>query len=306
MARLCYASAWVHMPKARLPGMAFREHITRLGRLTRSGAILPKAHFRFYAELNDLLPPGRRQVQFSHAFELSPSIKDLIESLGVPHTEIDLILVNGESTDLDYQVQDGDRISVYPVFESFDITSLTRVRPAPLRQTQFVLDTHLGKLATYLRMFGFDALYRNDYADARLAQISRQQERILLTRDHGLLKRALVTHGYYVRSEDPKEQIIEILRRFDLWHSIRPLSRCLRCNGLLEPVSKADVLDEIPARTRLYYDAFSRCTHCQRIYWRGSHFERMIRFVEQTMGAAAGEVVSSESSSPCLSGAGEV
>ncbi|MBN1402065.1 MAG: Mut7-C ubiquitin/RNAse domain-containing protein [Anaerolineae bacterium] len=267
---------------------------------------MPKAHFRFYAELNDLLPPGRRQVQFSHAFELSPSIKDLIESLGVPHTEIDLILVNGESTDLDYQVQDGDRISVYPVFESFDITSLTRVRPAPLRQTQFVLDTHLGKLATYLRMFGFDALYRNDYADARLAQISRQQERILLTRDHGLLKRALVTHGYYVRSEDPKEQIIEILRRFDLWHSIRPLSRCLRCNGLLEPVSKADVLDEIPARTRLYYDAFSRCTHCQRIYWRGSHFERMIRFVEQTMGAAAGEVVSSESSSPCLSGAGEV
>ena len=150
------------------------------------------AEFRFYEELNDFLPENRRKILFPFAFEGTPSVKDSIEALGVPHTEIDLILVNGISVDFGCLIRDGDRISVYPVFESIDITPLVRVHSQPLREPRFVLDMHLGRLARYLRMLGFDTLYRNDYADAELARISSQEYRILLTRDPGLLTLGLV------------------------------------------------------------------------------------------------------------------
>ncbi|MEK7405630.1 MAG: Mut7-C RNAse domain-containing protein, partial [Acidobacteriota bacterium] len=146
------------------------------------------AHFRFYGELNDFLSPERRMTAFPHSFELPAPVKDMIEGLGVPHTEVDLILANGESVDFSYVVRDGDRISVYPVFESLDITPLLRLRERPLRQPRFVLDAHLGKLAAYLRMLGFDTLYRNDYQDPELVALAARDKRILLTRDVGLLK----------------------------------------------------------------------------------------------------------------------
>jgi hypothetical protein len=128
-----------------------------------------QAIFRFYAELNDFLPAQKRQQDITHSFELNASVKDMIEAQGVPHTEIDLILVNGQSMDFSYLVQDGDQISVYPVFELLDISPVIRLRPKPLRVTRFVLDVHLGRLATYLRIMGFDTLYRNDYEDDELA-----------------------------------------------------------------------------------------------------------------------------------------
>jgi hypothetical protein len=157
------------------------------------------AWFRFYAELNDFLPPARRMTAFEHPFLDAAPVKDMIESFGVPHTEIDLILANGASVDFAYLVQDGDHISVYPVFEALDITPVLRLRPQPLRESRFVLDAHLGRLAGYLRMAGFDTLYRNDFTDPELAYISHDEHRILLTRDIGLLKRSMVTHGYFVR-----------------------------------------------------------------------------------------------------------
>ena len=234
---------------------------------------------RFYAELNDFLPPGRRQVAFAHDFEGRPAVKDLIEALGVPHTEVDLILVDGASTDFAHPVRDGERISVYPVFESIDITPLVRVRPAPLRETRFVLDAHLGKLAAYLRMVGFDTLYATDYDDATLARLSGDEGRILLTRDRGLLKRSAVTHGYYVRETDPERQLPEVLRRFDLFGALTPFRRCLRCNGLLAPVGKEEIAAQLPPKTRHYYDEFHSCEGCGRIYWPGSHYRRMERFI---------------------------
>ncbi len=239
-----------------------------------------QACFRFYAELNDFLPPDRRKVAFVRRFKDSGSIKDAIEALGVPHTEVDLIVVNGESVDFSYLVKDGDYISVYPVFESIDITPLVRLRPLPLRETRFVLDTHLGKLAKYLRILGFDALYRNDYQDRELADISSRNRRILLTRDRGLLKRRVVTHGYCVRKTDSWQQLVEVLRRFDLFEAIAPFQRCPRCNGLTEPVAKEIICDRLPPRTRQYYDQFRRCSECGQIYWKGSHYERMQQFVE--------------------------
>lgn len=241
---------------------------------------MKRAYFRFYAELNDFLPQERRFVTFTYPFDLSPSVKDAIEALGVPHTEVDLILANGESVDFSYVLRDDDRISVYPVFESIDITPLVRVRPRPLRQTRFVLDTHLGRLAVYLRMLGFDTLYRNDYRDEELARISSEERRILLTRDRGLLKRNAVTRGYCVRSTEPRQQLIEVLRRFDLFGSLAPFQRCLRCNGTLQPVRKEEVINRLPPRTRRYYDEFRICIRCGQIYWKGSHYQRMQRFAE--------------------------
>ncbi len=172
-------------------------------------------------------------------------------------------------------------MSVYPVFESLDVTGLLRVRPEPLREPRFVLDAHLGRLAAYLRLLGFDALYRNDYADEELARISQEEGRILLTRDRGLLKRSAVTHGYAIRETASKTQVREVLRRFDLFRAIEPFTRCLACNGRLEPVEKAAVLAQLPEETRRYYEEFWQCQGCGKVYWQGSHYEKMREFVEE-------------------------
>lgn len=218
-----------------------------------------------------------------HVFTGRVSIKDMIESLGVPHPEVDLLLVNGAPVDFDYLVQDGDAVDVYPVFaaDTPDVPSL--VRPAPLAEAKFVLDTHLGTLARYLRLLGFDTLYRNDYPDDELAGVSSSERRILLTRDVGCLKRAIVTYGYFVRSKQPDEQIVEVLRRYALFDAVQPFSRCIRCNGLLHQVEKAAVLDLIPPETRQYYDEFRQCAGCGQVYWRGSHFSRMQGIIERAL-----------------------
>jgi uncharacterized protein len=246
-----------------------------------------QATFRFYAELNDFLPSARRMVDFVHPFEGRVSVKDMIESLGVPHTEVDLILANSRSVDFSYLVADGDRISVYPVFESLDISPVLQVRPQPLRQTRFVLDQHLGRLAAYLRLLGFDTLYRNDYGDAELAQVAGQEERILLTRDRGLLKRSQVTRGYCVRSLVAEEQAFEVIRRFELAGAIRPFARCVHCNGLLRPVAKEEVQDRLLPHTRERYDEFRACEGCGQVYWQGSHHRWLGPFVERMRAQAA-------------------
>jgi len=238
------------------------------------------ATLRLYGELNDFLPREHQRMSFHQTFEVSGSVKDLIQAQGVPHTEIDLILVNGRSVGFDYVVRDGDRIAVYPVFASLDISSLVRLRPEPLRDPRFVLDVHLGRLATYLRILGIDASFDVGRDDAELAALSRAQQRILLTRDRGLLMRRVVDRGYYVRATDPPAQIVEIVRRFDLTSSFDPLSRCTRCNTRLHPIPKDQVVDRLLPRTRETYDTYSLCDTCERVYWQGSHYARMLAFVE--------------------------
>jgi uncharacterized protein len=242
-----------------------------------------RALLRFYAELNDFLPGARKQVAFQHEFQGTPSIKDLVESLGVPHGEIDLILVNGASVDFSWKVQDGDRVSVFPVFEALDIGPLTRVRPSPLRETRFLLDGHLGRLARYLRMAGFDTCWRNPCGDEALVRVAVEERRILLTRDRGLLKRREVSHGYWVRETDPRRQLSEILERFDLFRSLSPFRRCLRCNELLQTVAKETVADELPPRVREEQRDFRRCPSCRRVYWRGSHHRRMEQLLTEVV-----------------------
>ena len=236
------------------------------------------ARFRFYAELNDFLPDESRGKELTRHFSVSGSVKDFVESFGVPHTEVDLVLANGKPVDFSYQVSDGDRISVYPVFESLDISSVSRVRPAPLRTNRFVLDVHLGRLAAYLRMAGFDALCGKQASDAELAEIVAREGRVLLTRDRCLLMRTAVERGYWVRSTVPKQQLLEVVKRFDLAGSMRPFTRCLDCNTILEVASREAVLERLPPKI-MDKDVFRICPSCQRVYWEGSHHERMSKLL---------------------------
>ena len=238
---------------------------------------------RFYAELNDFLCDARKQTRFRIELNRRTSVKDLIESLGVPHTEVEVILANGKSVDFSYIVKREDDLSIYPMFESVDVTPILELREEPLRDTRFVLDCHLGRLARYLRQFGFDTLYRNDYTDDELADTSAREHRILLTRDRSLLKRRIITHGYFVREFDPRKQLDEVIRRFDLRNQIVPFGRCTRCNGMVEAVSKKTVEHLLEPKTRQYFDEFWQCTGCGQVYWEGSHVRHMLMLTDEVM-----------------------
>ncbi len=237
------------------------------------------AYFRFYEELNDFLPPEKHKRTFLHRFSGQPAVKDVIEALGVPHTEVDLILVNGKSVGFDYLLQPGDRVAVYPVFESFDISGVSKVRKTPLRQTRFIADVHLGKLARRLRMLGFDTRYANHWDDPTLIDIALRERRIILTRDRGVLKHKRVTHGYWIRATRPDEQLREVIRRFHLKKSFKPFTRCMVCNGLLAAVKKEEISSQLPEKPRKTFNKFYRCQHCGKIYWEGSHVQRMMRYL---------------------------
>jgi uncharacterized protein len=239
------------------------------------------AYFRFYAELNDHLPPDQQYKAHEKSFFVPSTVKDVIESFGIPHVEVELIIVNGESVGFSHVVRDGDRIGVYPVFESVDITPALRVRSEPLRDPNFVLDVHLGKLAAYLRMLGFDALYRSCYTDPELVRISSVERRVLLTRDRGLLKHSAISHGYWLRETDSRCQAAEVVQRFDLARFIRPFTRCMACNGLIESVSRERVRDRLLPHTAELYDEFRQCSQCGRVYWKGTHYKRMRRWIEE-------------------------
>ena len=241
---------------------------------------MPEAFLRFYGMLTDLLDPNIRGRRTQVArFDVSPSLKALIESFGVPHTEIDLTVVNGDAAELSRAVRDGDRIAVYPAFHELAVRE-----PAGAAPLHFVLDVHAGKLARWLRMLGFDALWRNDAADADLAQISAAEDRILLTRDRGLLMRNEVRRGYWLRFTDPKQQLAEVIERYDLLPRALPFSRCLECNGTLKAVSKESIA--APAGVLARHEEFRRCGGCRRVFWKGSHYERMTRLIEMARSAA--------------------
>ncbi|MGR9014296.1 MAG: Mut7-C RNAse domain-containing protein, partial [Gammaproteobacteria bacterium] len=233
------------------------------------------AEFCFYYELNDFLPPEQRKQTIPYHFNGHPGIKDPIEVFGVPHTEVDFILVNNQPVGFNYQLQSGDRVAVYPFFKYLDIPALFRLREKTSTNPRFILDANLGKLAKRMRLLGFDCLYRNDYRDADVVNIAVTEQRIVLTRDRRLLYAKLVKHGYWVRAVDAERQVDEVMHRFNLFALIRPFTRCSVCNAPLTPVAKADIMDRLEAKTRSYYQFFYQCSGCRRIYWQGSHIENM-------------------------------
>ncbi|MBZ4420810.1 Mut7-C RNAse domain-containing protein [Myxococcus sp. RHSTA-1-4] len=236
---------------------------------------------RFYGALNDFLSPERRGQEFLHVPLGGPSVKDFIESLGPPHPEVDVVLVDGEAVDFAYRVRPGSRVAVYPPFHSLDVTPVTRVGPPPQEEPRFVLDVGLGRLAGFLRMLGFDSLWRNDYADDVLARLSHDEDRILLTRDLGVLKRGEVLRGYFPRSTDPAHQLVEVVRRFGLTARMRPFTRCLACNGALTSAQPHEVHGRVPEGVTERHSRFQQCADCQRVYWAGSHHQRMQALIDK-------------------------
>lgn len=236
---------------------------------------------RFYAELNDFLPPEKRFKTFTVNIFGAPTVKDVIESLGVPHPEIDLILVDNNPVAFEHHLEGKERVAVYPVFELFNIGAVNRLRAEPLRNPRFILDVNLGKLARKLRMLGFDSLYDNGYDDRQIIAIAKESCRIILTRDVELLKHGQVQRGYWVRSTDSETQIEEVITKFDLFESIKSFSICLDCNGTIQEASKAEIYDSLPEQTRQSFNEFFRCLSCGKIYWKGSHYEHMMRFIRK-------------------------
>jgi uncharacterized protein with PIN domain len=227
-----------------------------------------RATFRFYEELNDFLPLDKKEAAFEHSFRGSPAVKDTIEAIGVPHVEVNLILVNDQTVDFRYLLKNNDVVSVYPIQLKKE-----------WKEIKFILDVHLGKLAKYLRMCGFDTVYQNDYNDKKIIEISLEENCIILTRDIGLLKVKSVSNGYFIRNQDSKAQLTEVLKHFDLYHAITPFNRCIKCNGKLESVEKEKIIQELEPLTLKYFDQFFRCIQCHSIFWEGSHFDRMSNFI---------------------------
>jgi uncharacterized protein with PIN domain len=234
-----------------------------------------RAVFRFYEELNDFLPVGRRKVAFEHDFFGTPALLDVIQAIGVPHGAVDLILVDGRAVDFGYRLHGGERVAVYPMFERLDVGPVSPLRRRPLRRTRFLLDVHLGKLARILRLLGFDSAWDAAWDDEAIIRRSLSERRVILTRDLGILKQRRVTHGYWLRNQEPEAQAAEVIDALDLRSRVQPFTRCLECNDEIHTVDAADVCNEVPPGVLRRFDDFRRCGGCGRVYWRGSHYDRM-------------------------------
>ena len=244
--------------------------------------------FFFQNYLREMLKKdGGNGLSFMHHFERKASIKDVIESLGVPHPLIDKLTVNGTEVGFDYILQDKDIVEVTPLTPPINPFIPTILRPQALDRIAFVVDVNVGKLAMHLRMLGFDTVYGITNRDGKLAVIASTEKRILLTRDISLLKRKIVMHGYLLRAHDPTRQLIEVVRLYDLSGKIKPLNRCIPCNGLLRPVDKETILDRLEPLTRKYFESFHICDKCNKIYWAGSHQEKIISFVQEVLEAVS-------------------
>ncbi|MFH0761342.1 MAG: Mut7-C RNAse domain-containing protein [Bacteroidota bacterium] len=241
------------------------------------------AWFRFYEELNDYLPEGKGKVWLEYVFSGAISIREVFRSMKIPADEIDLIMVNQQSKGLDYMLHDGDRISVYPVFELLDLSDVSQVRVNPLRNPRFICDVHLGRFCKYLRMLGFDTLYSNRYTSDEMITISRQEQRIILSRNYLLTRHKEVTRAYWIGSPDPLEQIKDLIKKLDLSKLADPLTRCLNCNDRIVPIEKQEIIHRLQAGTAKYFKEFFICPACDQIYWKGSHFDNMSDFIRNSI-----------------------
>ena len=238
---------------------------------------------RAYGELADLLAGGGPERAAERPLEPHQTVKDVVEAAGIPHTELDLVVVDGETVPLSHRPSPGDRLAVYPTLHR--LAPPGRLQPPPTGEVRFVADVHLGGLARLLRLLGFDVRAPDDVDDEAIVALAAEEGLIVLTRDRGLLKRRRVARGVFVRSDDPETQAIDVVRHLELADRIRPLTRCLRCGGLLGPAAKVDVLDQLEPLTRRHHHVFRRCARCGRAYWAGSHQphleRRVARLVEQ-------------------------
>jgi uncharacterized protein len=237
-----------------------------------------KIPFYFYGNLCDFLPK-RIQMPYYYPLLTLTTVKDAIEAIGVPHVEVGSIKTQNQEISFSYLLQSLDAVEVFPFQSSMKQNNL--LRPALNEPFRFILDVHLGSLARLLRLSGFDTHYETEADDADIAKIAAKENRIVLTRDIGLLKHKIIDWGYWIRSQHKEEQFREVACRFNLWSLFSPFTYCLACNGKIAPVSKESVLDRLPSNAALYFQSFYQCQNCKKIYWKGSHYDHMLQTLER-------------------------
>ena len=243
---------------------------------------MKKIKFRFYSRLNLFLDKSSHKKELIHSFFGRQSIKDRIETIGIPHTEVHLILENGTPVDFKHQARGGTLYSVYPFFHNLDLTEDMQLRVPYKGKPKFILDTHLGKLARYLRFYNFDTVYQNKYKDKKIVDIAVEDNRIILTRDHGLLKRKRVVYGFFIHHDDPIYQLASVVDRYNLFsYDLKTNSRCPLCNKSLQKVPKQKIVDRLEPLTKKHYNDFQICVNCDKIYWKGSHYQKNQKLLEK-------------------------
>jgi uncharacterized protein with PIN domain len=246
-----------------------------------------KVRLRFHGDLIVFLRSRADDAVIERPLAEKTSIKDIIESCGVPHPEVDLILVDEQTVGFTHTLANDAKVEVFPV-ENHG-THHTEKRLQAIGIYRFVADGHLGRLTRNLRLLGFDVAYPKNADDRELLKVMARENRALLTRDRRLLMHGIVQHGYCPRSQNADEQTIEVVRRFDLSELIAPFARCLRCNAPLEEAAKAAVIDKLEPLTEIYYEQFRRCPGCKQIYWSGSHFPKLQKRIEEIRSRAQGQ-----------------
>lgn len=246
--------------------------------------MIQAASFEFFKSLNDFLSPVNKNKPFKYNFYGTPSIKDAIEAIGIPHTEVDVIIVKGLPVDFFYKLHNDDMVEVYPVDSNPVFSKSYSLTPGLNYPLAFVADVHLGKLAKALRILGFDTDYQNDYSDKSVVEIAEKSDRIVLTRDVGLLKHKLIKWGYWLRSQMVEKQLKEVVSRYNLLPEVLLFKRCLSCNGRIEEVAKEAVSEKLPPKTNQYFNKFFQCASCKKVYWKGSHYENMLQMVRRNLG----------------------
>lgn len=239
---------------------------------------------RFYAELNDALPPEMRFRDNDLDIKQGQTVSDVLKQHNINISQVEIIMVNGDSKDESYLLQNNDRISVFPMFETLNVSSLLKLRDETLRDVRFVCDVHFGKLARYLRLLGFDTLYRSDFKDTELVSVSLNEKRVLLSMDKELIGTSSLTHALLIRERKIEKQLMMVMERFDLFALALPFTRCMVCNKVLEVKNKEEVLHLLPPKSGQYYNEFLYCSGCQRYYWKGSHYKKMREFVSAILG----------------------
>ena len=241
----------------------------------------------FFGDLDFFLGSKFRSQPVKRTLSERTSIKDVIESCGVPHPEVDTILVNGQAVGFDHTLVNDAEVTVFPVANRDTFTTYKRLQQIDIHR--FVADGHLGTLTRNLRLFGVDVAYSSRADDRQLLDIMARENRALLTRDRRLLMHSIVQHGYCPRSQTGDRQTIEVLRRFNLIELIAPFTRCLRCNAQLQDAAKAEVIQDLEPLTKIHYDQFRRCHGCGQIYWAGSHFQNLEKRIERIQAHLVGK-----------------
>lgn len=235
---------------------------------------------KFYYRLTKFLQ-NKTQKFINHNFIDQTSVKDLIEAFNIPHTEVDVILVNRRSVNFDYLIKNGDKIEVFPDRALCSTKKIIPLKSLVKAKPKFIVDVHLGKLVREMRKLGLDVIYNNQFCDEEIVEISNKERRIILTRDIGLLKRKSVKHGLYLLNEKTDQQLKEIFQNIKKNISVNPLSICLECGTKLKRMSKKKALEQL---NHLWFEKdtiFYHCGRCNKIFWQGSHYKRMIRAIKK-------------------------